>query len=98
MRATPAKSFSASYGSFERTAGLIVKLFAMISSVWPSAGERAATSVPTTVPAPGRFSTTMFWPSVFESGPASMRARVSVPAPGGNGAMMRMGFEGNVCA
>ena len=74
---TPVKSLSVSYESFERTKGLIVKLGAIRSTVWPSAGARATSSAPITVLPPGRFSTMTLWPSVLLSGAASARPRMS---------------------
>jgi hypothetical protein len=47
----------------------------------------AAISVPMMVLPPGRLSTTTGWPSVFGSSAASVRAKVSLKAPGGKGTM-----------
>src|SRR5262245_12425137 len=70
----------------------------VISSVWPSGSALATTSAPMFPPAPGRFSTTTGWPSVLASSSPTARARTSTSPPAGNGAIMRMGFVGQVCA
>src|SRR5262245_47201758 len=40
-------------------------------------------------PPPPRFSTTICWPQMSDSFPATTRAMASVPPPGGNGTMRR---------
>jgi hypothetical protein len=52
-----------------------------ISSVWPSAGARVASSVPIAPDAPGRFSTTTCLPQVSASFGATSRASRSDPPP-----------------
>ena len=44
--------------------------------------------------APATFSTMIDWPSAFSMPGCAMRTAVSAGPPGGNGTMMRMGFEG----
>jgi hypothetical protein len=95
--ATPTKSRMESNGSFVRSAALAMNVKPAIRNVWPSAGARATSSVPITVPAPGRLSTTTLWPNAFVSGGASARAATSTDPEGGNGTTIRKGFEGN-CA
>src|SRR3990172_10502140 len=48
-------------------------------------------------PAPERLSTTTCCPSPSPSFGATERAITSVPPPGGNGTMKRIGFDGHVC-
>src|SRR5882672_1412376 len=95
---TGLKSFRGSKDISRRNAGLITKLGNTTSSVWPSAGERATTSVPMMVLPPGRFSTTTVCPRPFAMCTARMRLVMSAVPPGGNGTTMRSDFEGNVCA
>ena len=45
-------------------------------------------------PAPALFSTTMVHPVDFCSSCATSRETESVPPPGGNGTISRMGFDG----
>src|SRR6059036_2107232 len=49
-------------------------------------------------PAPGRFSMTIGCPICGESLSVTVRAMMSVPLPGVNGTMIRIGFEGQGCA
>src|SRR5262245_26015547 len=70
----------------------------VISSVWPSGSALATTSAPILPPAPGRFSTMTGWPRVLASSSPTARASTSTSPPAGNGAIMRMGFVGQVCA
>src|SRR5216684_7399662 len=51
-------------------------------------------SAPTFPPAPPRFSVTTGWPRVAVKRSATMRPRMSVPPPGGNGRMNRSGLLG----
>src|SRR5882672_3223627 len=95
---TGLKSFRGSKDISRRNAGLITKLGNTTSSVWPSAGERATSSVPMMVLPPGRFSTTTVWPRPFAMCIASTRLVMSAVPPGGNGTTMRSDFEGKVCA
>ncbi len=64
------------------------------SSVWPSGAALATAAVPVVPPAPGRFSTTIDWPSASASGSRNSRAMKSVEAPGGKGATMVIGRLG----
>jgi len=74
---------------------MTVKVAAMLSkSVYPSGGAAAAISVPTTPPAPVRFSTTTLWFSCRPSATAASLAAVSLGPPAAIGAMMRMGRDG----
>src|SRR5262249_19667142 len=66
--------------------------------VWPSGADFATRSVPTTVPAPGRFSTTTGWDQTSCIFAASRRPTMSVAPPGGKGTIMRTGLVGNACA
>ena len=45
-------------------------------------------------PAPALFSTTTVQPVCFASSVATRRDTTSVPPPGGNGTMSRIGFDG----
>src|SRR6187402_3222388 len=49
-------------------------------------------------PAPGRFSMTTGCPHIFCNSTPSERATMSVVPPGGNGTIMRTGFDGQLCA
>src|SRR5882762_3408328 len=95
---TGLKSFRGSKDISRRNAGLITKLGNTTSSVWPSAGERATSSVPMMVLPPGRFSTTTVCPRPFAMCTATTRLVMSAVPPGGNGTTMRSDFEGKVCA
>src|SRR5260221_7528188 len=66
--------------------------------VWPSGGDLATYSVPTTVPAPGLFSTTTGWPHTSCIFADTRRPMMSVAPPGGNGTIRRTGRVGKVCA
>jgi hypothetical protein len=46
---------------------LTVKLFATVTKLLPSGADFATLSTPIVVPPPGRFSTTMDWPSCLAS-------------------------------
>ena len=87
-----------SYGRFGRTAGLMTKLAAFTRRVWPSAGDFATASVPTTVPAPGRLATSSGLPQRSAKGSASTRARKSALPPGGKGTTTVTGLAGKPCA
>src|SRR6218665_2315832 len=54
---------------------------APISSVWPSAGARAAASAPMLPPAPPRLSTTTCWPSCSPSLRATITPITSLAPP-----------------
>ncbi len=60
---------------------------------WPSGAERATKSVPSTVLAPGLYSTTTGCLRTFVSSTSIMRARMSTPPPATLGTMSRTGFE-----
>src|SRR5688572_16154849 len=66
--------------------------------VYPSGSERAATSAPIAPPAPGRLSTTTGWPKDSETRVPIIRPSRSVPPPGANGEIMRMGLLGYLSA
>src|SRR5262245_27820832 len=76
---------------------MVLTVFAM-NSVWPSAGERAAISVPMLLPPPGRFSTKKDCPSRSVSHCAMKRATRSVPPPAEVATRMRTGRDGYVSA
>ena len=59
------------------------KTFAVASSVWPSAGARAAAPVPIMVAPPPWFSMMTGWPSAAAMRGAIMRAIWSVDPPAG---------------
>src|SRR5262249_19156810 len=79
---TPAKSWSESYGSDGNSDGLTRNGVAVISSVCPSGAAEATTPVPTTVAAPGRFSTMTGTPQRCDNRSASGRATMSTAPPG----------------
>ena len=62
-------------------------------SVLPSGAARATTSVPISVPAPGRFSITIDCPRVRPISSARMRASTSMPPPGGYGTISLIACE-----
>ena len=82
-----------SYSSF-CNAGWMVCAVSHTRSVYPSGVDFAAIDVPMTAPAPPRLSTTTDVPSRSESFGAITRATMSVPPPGANGTMMRIGRAG----
>src|SRR5436309_5836956 len=49
-------------------------------------------------PAPARLSMTKGWPRISAIFGVTVRATMSVPPPGGNGTMTRIGLDGKVCA
>src|SRR5436190_7380858 len=96
---TGAKSLRTSNGKSLRMAGKVTSVLETITSVWPSGAARATTSAPSTPEAPGRFSTTMVWPSAGPSSLATVRASTSSVPPAGNGTMKCNGRAGNgACA
>ena len=66
--------------------------------VCPSGSALATAPTPSVPPAPTRFSTTIGWPNCAESCSATVRATMSVPLPAVKGMMIRIGFDGQVCA
>ena len=62
--------------------------------VWPSGTAWAAIAVPSVLPAPGRLSTRPCWPNESWNICATKRAAMSLPPPGANGTMMRIGRVG----
>src|SRR5438094_571763 len=92
---TAARSLTVSYGMLCRRLGLMTCAVTTTPSVWPSGADFATRSVPTTVPAPGRFSTITGWPQTSCILPATRRPMMSVAPPGGNGTIMRTGLVGN---
>ena len=97
MAAIGAMSRIKSKGSLSYSVALIAFGAPTISSVYPSGGARTTSSVPTLLPAPGRFSTTNCWPSRSESHWPTKRATMSVDPPGANGTIKRTGRVGYVC-
>ena len=94
-RLTGVKSASASYGSFFLRCGAAESgLLVARRSVYPSGAARAVCSAAIAPSAPGRFSTTIGWPSAVPSGCATMRATMSVEEPAPNGTMKRTGRDG----
>src|SRR5262245_33171625 len=83
---------------FGRRLGLMTCAVTTTPRVWPSGADFATRSVPTTVPAPGRFSTTTGWDQTSCIFAASRRPTMSVAPPGGKGTIMRTGLVGNACA
>src|SRR6218665_786981 len=80
---------------FLNSSGLIVSVCAAPStSVWPSAGARAASAMPMLPLAPLRLSTTKDWPSTACRRSAMARATMSVAPPGGKGTISRTGRVG----
>ena len=66
----------------------MTKELATKSTVPPSGSARCTTSVPTTVPAPGRFSTTTVGPCSLPISSDNRRERMSGPLPGVYGTMI----------
>src|SRR5688500_11187286 len=89
-----AKSRTGSNGSCLCSAGALVKDAAIVGRVWPAGAALAAVSVPLTLPAPGRLSTTMVWPRVSLIFCASRRAIRSVEPPALCGTIRRIGRVG----
>src|SRR6218665_825898 len=80
---------------FLKRSGLIVSVCgAPSTSVWPSAGARAASAMPMLPLAPLRLSTTKGWPSTACRRSAMARATMSVAPPGGKGTISRTGRLG----
>src|SRR4051812_25097090 len=63
----------------------------MTPIVLPSGGALTIARVPVMPPAPGRFSTTMGWPSVFDNPVLAARTMESTPEPALTGRITRMG-------
>src|SRR5688572_26691094 len=93
---------SSSWLSRQHGSGFSTSLIALLmsarSSVWPSAGDFAASRAAMSPAPPGRFSTTTGWPNASESLPAICRARMSGELPAGAGTRMRSAFDGKACA
>ena len=81
-----------------RIAGLMTWGVATKHRVCPSAGALATKSVPTTVPAPGLYSTSTVWPQAVCRCCCSERARMSIAPPGALGTISVTGLLGKVCA
>src|SRR4051812_16014977 len=64
-------------------------------SVYPSGAALATMSLPIVPPAPGLLSTTTGWPSAFDNACIAIRPVASVPPPGGNATMQRIGRVGH---
>src|SRR5262249_5070767 len=95
---TAARSFTVSYGMFARRLGLMTCAVTTTPRVWPSGADFATRSVPTTVPAPGRFSTTTGCPHTSCIFAATRRPTMSVAPPGGNGTIILTGLVGKAGA
>src|SRR6218665_444703 len=94
------RSFDVSSGTFLSSTGACASwLCSVMSSVWPSAAERATYSAAIIPMAPGLFSTTTGAPPmlIFRN-PASARAVASLDYPGDCSAISRMGLDGPPCA
>src|SRR5579872_5749678 len=65
-----------------------------VCSVYPSGAALAATSVPVSEPAPGKFWTTKGWPSCLDSCSPTIRETMSVPPPGVEATIMVTGRAG----
>ncbi len=72
----------------------MMKLLAVNSSVWPSAGALATTSAPMLPPAPGRLSTTQGWLPGLDMRSPNNRAAMSAALPAAAGTTMRTGLDG----
>src|SRR6218665_3164916 len=82
-------------GPFLNSSGLIVSVCgAPSTSVWPSAGARAASAMPVLPLAPLRVSTSQDWPSTACRRSAMARETMSVAPPGGKGTISRTGRLG----
>ena len=78
-----------------RTAVAVIGVAAVVtSSVYPSGGALATTSVPIVPPAPGRFSTRKGWPSACVSRSATVRPIRSDADPVAKGTITRTGLLG----
>src|SRR5260221_922313 len=66
----------------------------MNSMVYPSGAASRAVSMPILPPAPARLSTTTDWPKLALNFCAMMRPMVSIPPPGANGTINRIGRVG----
>ena len=69
-----------------------------MQSVWPSGGDLATASEPTTPPAPVRLSTTTGWPSSSDIFGATRRVMMSVEVPAPKGTTTRTGRFGKAAA
>ena len=69
-----------------------------MQSVWPSGGDFATASEPTTPPAPARFSTTTGWPRSSDIFGATRRVMMSVEVPAPKGTTTRTGRFGKAAA
>jgi hypothetical protein len=65
-----------------------------MNSVYPSLGARTVNSAATLEPPPGRFSTTICWPSVWPMRAPRTRAVMSAPVPGPKPTIRRIGRDG----
>ena len=67
---------------------------AQLPSMYPSLSDFATASMPTLPLAPGRFSTTIVWPSSLPASSASRREIMSELPPGAVGTISRIGRVG----
>jgi hypothetical protein len=96
MKATPAKSFTESKGSFCRTAAFTTMVPEVVEqSVWPSGAARMQVSMPRMPSAPTRLSISTVRPKAFDSGSSMPRVSVSLGTPGGLGTTTRKVAVGN---
>src|SRR5262249_29680642 len=92
-----AKSLTGSYAVFVVTGRIAICDGLPISSICPSADERATASAATAPTAAGRFSTTNCCPNASPRGCAIRRAMPSLLPPGAKGTRILTGFCGQVC-
>src|SRR5262245_31820774 len=91
------KIFDRSYAVFVVTGRIAICDGLPISSMCPSADERATASAATAPTAAGRFSTTNCCPNASPRGCAIRRAMPSLLPPGAKGTMILTGFCGQIC-
>ncbi len=78
--------------------GEIAMVLGATSIVYPSAGALATALAPARPPTPGRFSTITGCPIRGGSFSERMRAKRSIPPPGGKGTTIVSGLDGKACA
>ena len=95
---TGRKSRCMSYGNLERIGLIATGPKLPMTKLYPSAGRRAAYSMPIDPAAPGFDSMMTCWPQSSESFCPSTRPIRSDDPPGGYVTISRTGFDGYVCA
>src|ERR1700761_3400127 len=95
---TPARSLRASKVRSVKIAGAMVSAEECASTLYPSGSARATIAVPSVPPAPGRFSTTIGWPSSADSLSKNSRGTTSVALPAPNGIVALISRDGQVSA